>query len=109
MIHHNHCIVSMTIDDILLQGRSESYVKFLTDWIKGKEFKHVVIIGSTFAYERLDCHIEGWVLFSALRVHFRFWNLNSFYNIVFPFCMTPVYPYTAVLEEKAQILNLNCS
>ncbi|KAK7114390.1 proteasome assembly chaperone 2-like [Littorina saxatilis] len=43
----------------LVKGRVKSYVKFLSEWIKEKNFHKVVIVGSTFSHERLDYQMEG--------------------------------------------------
>lgn len=43
----------------LIKGRVKSYIKFLSDWIKEKNFRQVVIVGSTFAHERLDYQMQG--------------------------------------------------
>lgn len=43
----------------LIKGRVKSYVKFLSEWIKEKNFYQVVIIGSTFSHERLDFQMQG--------------------------------------------------
>ncbi|KAK7483068.1 hypothetical protein BaRGS_00025731 [Batillaria attramentaria] len=43
----------------LIKGRVHSYVKWLSEWIREKKFRQVVIVGSTFSHERLDYQMEG--------------------------------------------------
>ena len=42
-----------------MQGHVKSYVKALAEWIREKNFNQVVIVGSTFAHERLDYQMQG--------------------------------------------------
>ncbi|CAG7835176.1 unnamed protein product [Allacma fusca] len=39
--------------------KSESFVEFLCNWIKGKQFRQVLCLSSTFASERIDSQLSG--------------------------------------------------
>lgn len=43
----------------LIKGRVHSFVKWLSEWIREKQFHQVVIVGSTFSHERLDHQLHG--------------------------------------------------
>lgn len=43
----------------LIKGRVQSYVKWLSSWIREKKFRQVVIVSSTFSHERVDYQLQG--------------------------------------------------
>ena len=46
----------------LLKGKRNDFVKLLLDFVRQEKFSETICLASSYAYERLDSQLTGWVI-----------------------------------------------
>jgi proteasome assembly chaperone 2 len=54
----------------LYKGKRNEFVKLLVEFIKSENFKEVICLTSSYAYERLDSQLYGFVVFFVFTISF---------------------------------------
>ena len=61
----------------LFKGKRNEFVKLLIEFIKNENFKEVICLTSSYAYERLDSQLNGSVCFIYLFTYSKNWLFIS--------------------------------